>query len=355
MILKMGRARDFFIKIRPISRVGRDSFEQFFRPRGLDPRPVAATCVVPTQDVAQAESSVPIPEPEYHQPDLVHNNSPLENLPAEIRHHLLSRLDLEGPNALLLASPVYFQQYLQDREHLLCECFETTLGSVAVDADAVYQSGLGSFSKRRTPASLMQLLQSYRDRRSLSVYPPLKETFTMDEITSMVSFHLSIIMPLSRDYTGWTLGNLTKETKKEPPPKRLSRTEETRLVRALYRYQLYCNLFGAAIRCIGALKCYIWSSDEDEEMFKMFLCIYKSWEIEEIACIYAFVTTKIDSVLDEIRWDVHKDNPRFEGAQRPPTPKGAFDLAPDSCQFCIPFSSDSPSLITINQQHHLTV
>lgn len=97
-------------------------------------------------------------------------------------------------------------------------------------------------------------------------------------------------------------------------------------MRALYRYQLYCNLFGAAIRCIGALKCYIWSSDEDEEMFKMFLCIYKSWEIEEIACIYAFVTTKIDSVLDEMRWDVHKDNPRFEGAQRPPTQKGRLIL-----------------------------
>lgn len=144
----------------------------------------------------------------------------------------------------------------------------------------------------------------------------------MDDITSMVSFHLSIIMPLTRDYAGWALGNLTEETKTDPPLKRLSRSEEARIVCALYRYQLYCNPFGAAIRSVGAWERYIWSIDVGEEMFKIFLCIYKSWEIEEVACIYAFVTTKIDPVFDEIRWDVHKDNPRFKGAQRPPTEKG---------------------------------
>lgn len=37
----------------------------------------------------------------------------------------------------------------------------------------------------------------------------------MDEIMSMVSSHLSIIMPLARHYAGWALDDLTKETKKE--------------------------------------------------------------------------------------------------------------------------------------------
>lgn len=159
-------SKDFLSEIRHISIVGRDSIKRVFKPRRLDPRPVAATHVASTQDAAQTQSFVPIPELEDRKPNLVHNSSPLENLPAEIRHYLLSRLDLEGLKALVSASPVYFQQYLQDREHLLCDCFETTMGSVAVDAGAVYQSGFDGFSKSHTPTNLMQLLQSYRDRRS---------------------------------------------------------------------------------------------------------------------------------------------------------------------------------------------
>ena len=58
----------------------------------------------------------------------------------------------------------------------------------------------------------------------------------------------------------------------------------------------------------------------------------KIWEIEEIACIYTFAMKKFDRVFDDIRWDVHQENPKFEGQFRPPTPEGAFDFD-SSCQF----------------------
>lgn len=294
-------------------------------------RPATATPPVgSTQDIAQSEKSVPVPEPGDDQPKLVRDNAPLENFPAEIRHQLLSNLDFQGLRALISVSPVYLQQYLLDRKHLLTELCEKTLGSVTIDACAVYESGLVDFSKTRTPKSVTRLLQSYKNR-DLS----LKDAFNINDIMSIMSFHTSIIMPLARHYIGWAFNNLAKETKKDPLQsynEPLSRAEETRLVRALYRFQLYCNLFGVGHDHWQRSR---WNDDEDKNIFKIFLGIYESWEVEEIACVYAFATIKIGQIFYAIRWDVNEDNPKFEG-QRPPTPEGTFDLE-NCCQF-YPFS-----------------
>lgn len=131
-------------------------------------------------------------------------------------------------------------------------------------------------------------------------------------------------MPLAAHYIGWAFNNLAKETKKDPLQsyEPLSRTEETRLVRALYRFQLYCNLFGVShyrFRCQ-------WMLEFDHvNILRIYLGNYEPWEVEEIACIYAFTKATFNQVFDDIRWDVHQDNPRFE-EHRPPTPQGAFNL-----------------------------
>lgn len=115
-------------------------------------------------------------------------------------------------------------------------------GNTTIDAYAVYQSGLVEFSKTRTEEKVTQFLESYKDRCSQYLIP---RTLTLDEVISMVTFHLAIIKSLAQHYAGWVLDNLTKETKDpQQSYEPLSRTEETRVVRALYRFQLYCNLFG---------------------------------------------------------------------------------------------------------------
>lgn len=65
--------------------------------------------------------------------------------------------------------------------------------------------------------------------------------------------------------------------------------------------------------------------------------IYEPWEIEEIACIQTFTKEMFNQILDDIYCDVHQDNQRFEGQERPPTP-GAFNLGSYG-QFCTPFFS----------------
>ncbi|ODM19351.1 hypothetical protein SI65_05969 [Aspergillus cristatus] len=197
----------------------------------------------------------------------------LENLPAEIRRHLLFTLEYEELKALVHASPVYHQQYLLDRHSVLSNCLQMVLGSNTIDA---------------------------------------------------------FIKPLAWHYTEWALDNIAKETKEETKEtgdeqahKPLSRTEEAGIVRALYRFQLHCNLFGVSQynffrqRRLKFL---------DVDILNIFFRVFEPWDVEEIACIYTFTKAKYNQIFDDIRWDVHQENPKFEAQRRPPTPDGAFDF-----------------------------
>lgn len=262
-----------------------------------------------------------------HQP-----NSPLEDLHPEVRRLILSMLDLEDLSALVHASPVFYQQYLLDRRSLLCKCLDTTLGSVAVDACAAYRSGLAEFSNSRTNGTVSQFLESYEDRRSSTQYSLLTETLTEDEVVGMAAFHSSIIKPLAQCYARWALANLGKETRELQSHEPLTRTEERRLMRGLYRFQLCCNLFGVGRYEGGSWR--LGMNFQAIDILKTFFCLFEPWEVEEIACIYNFSKEKFDQIFSEIRWDVHEENPKFDG-QRPPTPEGAFDLD-NTCQYYIP-------------------
>lgn len=112
----------------------------------------------------------------------------------------------------------------------------------------------------------------------------------------------------------------------------LSKTEDMRLVRALYCFQLNCNLLGIS-RYHSVWDRSRWDFDDDSDIFKLFLCIYESWEIEGIACIYKFAEEELDRIFSDIYHDVHPTNPKVE--HYPPTTTGAFDFDSE-CQSCIP-------------------
>ncbi|OAQ58310.1 hypothetical protein VFPPC_11650 [Pochonia chlamydosporia 170] len=280
----------------------------------------------PPQAIVAPRSWVPDPVLEDSQTKLDCEypsfNAPLESLPPEILRQLLSILKLEELRTLVFTSPVIHQQYLLDRRYLLCKCLETTLCGAAVDAYVVYQSSSADFSNSRTREKVVQFLNSYQDRHSSAQYLNLAEILTEDEAVSMVVFFSSIIKPLAQHYSAWALANLSSETGDSLSHEPLTKTEEQRLIRGLYRFQLSCNLFGT--NCQGiSLKSKLGFQPVD--ILKIFICIFEPWEVEEIACIYTFAKEKYDQIFGTIRWDVHEKNPKFEG-QRPPTPEGAFDF-----------------------------
>jgi hypothetical protein len=296
------------------------------KPPSSSASPDVAPDSTPSRTETMNGTLMPAARSQDSQTEQISNNKPqinsaLESLPAELRIQILSHLELGGLSALVHASPVFHEDYLQTRKLLLSECLEVTLPSAIIDACSAYQTGSVEFAKTRTEQTVTQFLTSYQNRRCRINYSIVTENFTEDDVLGIVTFYFSIIKPLVRCYTSWAMANLAHETKDVQSNEPLSRTEEMRLLRSLYRFQLCCNLFGKGSH--EPLRSQ--REFESVDILRLFVCLFEPWEIEEVVCIYTFAQEKLDQVFRDIYWDVHEDNPKFDG-QRPPTPDGAFDL-----------------------------
>lgn len=138
-------------------------------------------------------------------------------------------------------------------------------------------------------------------------------------------------MPLANRYSAWALENLARKTVVNEAnsslvgvSNSLSRSEEMRIIRALYRLQLWCNLFS-----IGPHK------EIDEPFYSGYSSIdvltilashFEPWEIEEMHCVYLFSETIYRQIFDQICWDVDERNPKFDAIRKDDDPEGSFDL-----------------------------
>lgn len=254
----------------------------------------------------------------------------LESLPPEVRRQLLLALDLPRLKAMVRASPTFHQQYLFDRRYILCTSLEKTLGNVTVDAYAVCLYATQDRDTRQD--GFLKLL--YHSSKSSRQFLPLVDKLTLDETMKAVFFYLQSVKPLIEYYARWILNNLAKEINKDACSQEssqesiqvtLTRTEELRLTRAVYRFQLLCQLADRADDTT--------SISSRAERVEAFLDLLEPWEIEELFSFYQFAQGVYDRTLNDIRWDLHPDNPKFDDQSRPPTPEGAFDLD-NSCRLC---------------------
>ncbi|KAK3899285.1 hypothetical protein C8A05DRAFT_46603 [Staphylotrichum tortipilum] len=253
----------------------------------------------------------------------VWQNAAIENLPAELRHAILHALDYKSLRAMAQASPVFHQQYLQGRRLLLSGCLQRTLGTATVDACAVYRSNPECFTDERTRESVTQFLEPYRNRLSLTTYSISDEGLADKEVEALFAFHLTVIEPLVQSFVNWALGNFARETEAPPPPQPLSRTEEARIVRAMYRFQLCCNLFHD--------RRHQWISVQLDalDMLELVFSLFEPWEVEQVVCVYAFVQDRFDRIFSAIHGDVSREHPRFADVPRGSTPIDSFDFDND--------------------------
>ncbi|RAK93818.1 hypothetical protein BO79DRAFT_268238 [Aspergillus costaricaensis CBS 115574] len=266
-----------------------------------------------------------------------HSHTHLEALPAEIRFQILSLLGYKELKALVEASSIYHEQYLVDCGLLLFGCLENTLGSLIFEASVVHETGSLAFSEARTSDNILQFCQSLKERRSSSKFSNLTEYLTREDAKDMMAFHFDVIKPFAKHYAEWALSNLAKEpeashTKVDEP---LSESEEFRIIRALYRFQICCNLFG-----LGPHQNHVSDGGQDYLFVKtrkicQFLeSLYHPWELEELWSINLFAEGKCTEIIKSIEWDFHEDNPRFDRQGRPWTPVGALHIRSyDDCYF----------------------
>ena len=259
--------------------------------------------------------------------NMTRSSSPLERLPAEMRDQiLLSMPDLPTLRAIVHASPVMHAQYRSNRDSVLRACVERELDGFFVHAFACAMSRVGEIGKVRTDKAITGFLDGYR--RWLPVPPALGPSPPIDpakvhpsSVRWLAAFHLRVARPLTRMYSSWALANMVESAASSSPEEQRaaraaagsqdartctpSRSEEARIMRAIYQCETYYHLFGRneAIRQ-GSFTRY--------EIYDIFFSLFDPWEAEAIGCIDMFVRQRYDLIFDKIQADLHRVNPKFK-------------------------------------------
>jgi hypothetical protein len=285
---------------------------------GNDTAAETATIDVPKDVSEQSHADLPIVR-----------TATLESMPAELRCEILAHLsDLEDLRALVLASPVFYQQYLLDRKALLGRVLKTTLGDYLVDAYAVQTSAplydSSDYNHPLQPEVIRNYLNDYVALRTTASPDSILEECAEEDLLDMAGFYHGLARPLVLQFAALFYHALGPSLAVGD----LSPTEHMRFLRALYRFQLHCNLFGE-----GPGPGYRGVADiEPTEKLALFFCSFQPWEVEEMDCIYTLMIHKYDEVFDAIQWDVCRDHPKFKDWRWPYTPPGSFDLNRDGCE-----------------------
>ncbi|KAK3315946.1 hypothetical protein B0H66DRAFT_604252 [Apodospora peruviana] len=253
--------------------------------------------------------------------DTPESSSPIENLPAEIRSQILASMpDLLTLRSVIYASPTLHAQYRHDRDRILRACLDRDLDGVFFDAYVLTRAY--KLARQRTNGlidhNIPAFLGSYQGWLSGSRphdldLPPDTNKLDTDSLRWLASYHLWVIRPLARAYSSWALQSLERAAAKASSSspaayhnwlrrrdedmasgrvsKRedsLSRAEEIRIFRALYRYDTYCQLFAGDV-----------SIKRSPFQINAYFDVFDPWETEAIGCIELFMSCAYQDMLDE--------------------------------------------------------
>lgn len=263
----------------------------------------------------------------------------LENLPSDLRTQVLYSIgDLRTLRSLVRSSPAYHEQYRLDRDRILEHCLSIELNGFHVDALATVSSRICKLGSKRTDEIVHNFLDSYRQWLSGSCNPLAAALNAMSvshlDLRWLSSFHQSVTLPLTELFCHWAHTNLSRAaasfenaiqderaTTQKMDLALISKSERIRIMRALYRYETFCHLFG---RNEGNRSGFF----RDSEITEIFFSIFKPWEAEEIGCVEFFIQTEYSRVFNEVLADLHPKSPRFDDQWdgRGQDPDGSFEL-----------------------------
>ncbi|KAH9897326.1 hypothetical protein F4778DRAFT_256600 [Xylariomycetidae sp. FL2044] len=262
------------------------------------------------------------------------STSRLENLPAELRTHiLLSIPDLPSLQSFVHASPRFHTQYLYDRHRILAACLNRTFDGFLVDAYATQMSRVHRLGSPRSDAMITNFLSRYSSWLSASTPLPTLETVNPGCVRWLAAFHKVYAQPIARRYTAWALQNLSKATSlstdngeaqnpgtnSQDPELELSKSEEIRIFRAVYRYETYHHLYG---NNKGERR----GDFRDHEVNEYFFGIFDPWEAEAVGCFFLYVRRTYESIFDLVAEDLNPSNVKFKQSDGIYNPNGSWDL-----------------------------
>ncbi|CAP73512.1 uncharacterized protein PODANS_2_8910 [Podospora anserina S mat+] len=216
----------------------------------------------------------------------------LEALPYELRDNILRCIpDFTDLMSLVQASPVFLRMYLENKKSLLAGHLKMSLDTgVMTDALALQKASTLRVDKSVDRDKVQEQLNNYknlRDRDGSTIGKPI-DGYSEDAVLGMFLFWHTYARPLTVHFARLFLCRF--DPQRPPIFTHLSPTENTRLLRALYRFELYSCLFGGESR-------HLQLNYKEEEVLKHFFCLFRPWEVEEIFSVYTLVHDEMTTRL----------------------------------------------------------
>ncbi len=249
---------------------------------------------------------------------LAPSSSPLESLPAELRDRILWNMpDLPTLHSIVRASPVMHAQYRSNRDKLLRACLERGLDGFLVHAHACQMSRLDHLGENRAHEVTIGFLEGYREWLPSGSNPCANlGSVNASDCRWMAAFHLTVIRPLTRLYSRWAFAKFRVAAAVASAEKKdfktaaeimatvaavhedtsaydLSRSEEIRIMRALYQTETYHHLIGYPQMTEADLFLEYQSID-------MFFSFFDPWEAEALGCIDVFFTEEFGPLFGKL-------------------------------------------------------
>lgn len=269
-------------------------------------------------------------------------------MPVELRICILDNIpDFETLRSLVHASPAYHQTYVTAQREILQGLVHrhhdplsnvealTAVRSFSISAQMTNHSEMviALLDRRRRAEEIQHLTASLAPTEPID----LKETVKLLRMQRIANFFLqdycrTAPAPPWMDSIKWSAEIL---------PIQLSDRETSRFLRAFYRLQIYCNLFGG--REIHSEEYFpnhrslkkpiIADAFSYDEQWDMFFATMPLWEVEEIACVWVYFRNQWTKVFEEVAPYLSRDAPRRGGYRGPGcTPCDAFELYPEGIQ-----------------------
>ncbi|KAG8157135.1 hypothetical protein KVR01_013125 [Diaporthe batatas] len=224
----------------------------------------------------------------------------LESLPVEIQTRILAGSSLDSLHAIIRSSPRFYYVYSENRLPILRKVLNRAVDDFFPEARAACALG-GFFEATDNMAADAAEAWKHFSRGCLGnpiPPPPPIDDLSLEIIQQMARFHLRVVEPLTEHYSRWALGALSSSPQAAP----LTRTEKSRIQRALYRLQV-----------LSKQNLEAWDPPDVLD----YLDSFGPWATEQIICVHEFAKERLSSAFIECAWELNGDenpNSRYRHA-----------------------------------------
>lgn len=213
----------------------------------------------------------------------------VHRLPRELLCCILaSSSDLGSLTAAVLSCRTFYSLFERSKESLIKSVLINRIGvEVLPEAIFTYEFCLPYLEFSFDDLEEEDISQMVQDV-SKFLYPLTRPTltsatWTMEEALAIESFHTSVVDPLTQKFIQSCAASSIFPLGESLSARPVSHLEKQRIIRALYRFELFRKLFGN----------WFFSEPNDQDFFRDFAAKFCShfapWEIVQLGCIHDFL------------------------------------------------------------------